>query len=140
MAPGTWGSAGAAAVFLVVHRVCPVWGGSLLVGGGLLLGYGACRRALPDLSGSDPDRVVIDEILGQWVALWGLIGITEVRPVTLGVLAGFFVFRAFDVFKVPPARQAETIPGPWGVLLDDVVAGIYTSFTLFLVRFWGFLA
>lgn len=140
LAPGTWGSAGAAAVFWLVHRGWPVLGPGLLVAVGLPLGFWACREALCVHDGPDPDRVVADEFLGQWIALLPLVAMTGTRAVAVGVVLGFLVFRVFDVLKVPPARRAEALPGPWGVLLDDVVAGIYTSLTLFLFRFYGLLS
>lgn len=139
LAPGTWGSAGAAVAFWLVHRGYPVWGGSFLVAVGLPLGFWACREALRVHAGSDPDRVVADEFVGQWIALLPLAAMTGTRAVTVGLALGFLVFRACDIFKVPPARRAEALPGPWGVLLDDVVAGIYTSLMLLAVRFYGFL-
>lgn len=139
VAPGTWGSAGAAAVFWLVHRGDPVWGPPFLVAVGLPLGFWTCREALGVHAGPDPDRIVADEFVGQWIALLPMTALTGTRAVAVGVALGFLVFRACDILKVPPARRAEALSGPWGVLLDDVVAGIYTSLMLFSLRFCGFL-
>ena len=51
------------------------------------------------------------------------------RPRTLGI-AGFFLFRILDIVKPPPARQSESLPGGWGVVLDDVIAGIFGNLIL----------
>jgi phosphatidylglycerophosphatase A len=69
----------------------------------------------------DPSIVVIDEIVGMWVSL---IFLPKSFPVA--VLA-FLLFRAFDILKPPPARQAERLPRGWGIMLDDVAAGVYAN-------------
>jgi phosphatidylglycerophosphatase A len=69
----------------------------------------------------DPSIVVIDEIVGMWISLLFL-------PPTWTVFAvAFIAFRAFDILKPPPVRQLERIPGGWGIMLDDVMAGIYAN-------------
>ena len=69
----------------------------------------------------DPSIVVIDEVVGMWIALL----FVPLNPVS-GAIA-FFSFRFFDIVKPPPARQVERIPKGWGIMLDDVVAGIYAN-------------
>jgi phosphatidylglycerophosphatase A len=72
----------------------------------------------------DPKPVVIDEIVGMWVSLLFV-------PHNVAYFLGAFVlFRLFDVVKPFPARQAELLKGGWGIMLDDVVAGIYASATI----------
>jgi phosphatidylglycerophosphatase A len=71
--------------------------------------------------GPDPSIVVIDEIVGMWIALLFL-----PASVPLSV-AAFIAFRVFDVLKPEPARYLERIPGGWGIMLDDVAAGIYAN-------------
>jgi phosphatidylglycerophosphatase A len=73
----------------------------------------------------DPGIVVIDEVLGQWVAL--LFIPPEYNHVMSIVLIAFLLFRIFDVVKVPPARYFERKEGGLGIMLDDVVAGIYAN-------------
>jgi phosphatidylglycerophosphatase A len=69
----------------------------------------------------DPSIVVIDEVVGMWIALLFI-------PLNLVSAAIAFVsFRFFDIVKPPPARQVERIPRGWGIMLDDVVAGIYAN-------------
>ncbi len=54
------------------------------------------------------------------------------------LLAGFILFRLFDIWKPFPARQAEALPGGWGIMADDWVAGIYAAICLWLARSAGF--
>jgi len=106
----------------------------------------------------DPSRVVIDEVSGQFltmvagcgVPVWGQVH--ELRYATLApgftimrsalnwkyLLLGFILFRVFDIWKPFPARQAESLPGGWGIMADDWVAGIYAAIGLWLARTEGF--
>ena len=94
---------------------CVVWGAWAIE-------YFAARSRKP----GDPGPVVIDELAGQWIALVGL-PLGDLRQ-TLAVFAlQFFLFRLFDVVKPPPARQFERLPAGWGILLDDLAAGIYAN-------------
>lgn len=92
--------------------------------------------AAEEFMGHDSRKIVIDEWAGMFISLIYV-------PLTLtGFLAAFFWFRFFDVVKLPPASQAEKLPGGWGVTMDDVVAGvqanILTHLTLYLIgRFFG---
>ncbi|MBX2992082.1 MAG: phosphatidylglycerophosphatase A [Bacteroidetes bacterium] len=75
----------------------------------------------------DPSIVVIDEIVGVWIAMIAI-------PLTLpGVAVAFFAFRLFDIVKPYPVRQVEHISSGWGIMLDDVVAGIYANIATRLV-------
>ncbi len=126
-APGTWGSA----VGLLL--AWPWWGGSsvgLQVAAAaivLVLGVWAGEEVAYRLGDKDPSLVVIDEIAGMWVTLIAL----PWNPVTVTV--GFFMFRLFDVFKPYPARDLERVPGGWGIMLDDIVAGIYANLAVRVV-------
>jgi phosphatidylglycerophosphatase A len=69
----------------------------------------------------DPQPIVIDEIVGMWISLLFV-------PFEAGYfLAAFVLFRLFDIIKPFPARQAELLVGGWGIMVDDVVAGIYAN-------------
>lgn len=150
VAPGTAGSLASVALFVLL--------GTTLSSGGLWLAYvsvlvvlgvvGAwsTSRALPHWTGSDPQAIVIDEVLGQWVTYGGLIvaSLADSSPPRAGMgwkylLAGFILFRAFDVLKPFPIRRSEKIPGAAGVLLDDVLAGIYGALGLLLLACTGWL-
>ncbi len=91
---------------------------SLLVGS--LFFYGVYISGRLSLEwGSDPRRIVVDEICGMWLVLWFIPG-----GAWTGI-AGFFVFRAFDVFKPPPIRRIEALGKGWGIMLDDLLAAGY---------------
>lgn len=80
----------------------------------------------------DPPRVVIDEIIGfQW-------SMFLITPTVLHVFAGFILFRFFDILKVFPAGYFQrSLPGGWGIVMDDVVAGMYSNIALLLlIKFW----
>ncbi|MYB55908.1 MAG: phosphatidylglycerophosphatase A, partial [Gemmatimonadetes bacterium] len=83
---------------------------------------GACEKAW----GKDPKYVVIDEFVGFFVTVSLL-----PQSVLVGIV-GFVVFRILDIIKPPPARQVEALPGGWGIVADDVIAGIYGQMILWL--------
>jgi phosphatidylglycerophosphatase A len=74
--------------------------------------------------GEDPQVVVIDEIVGMWISLLFL-----PKGLWIGLLA-FFFFRVYDIIKPPPARKLEFLKNGWGIMLDDVAAGIYANVTV----------
>jgi len=80
----------------------------------------------------DPGLVVVDEVAGMWITLLLL-------PSTPAVAAlGFLAFRALDVLKPYPARQLEALPGGWGIMCDDVMAGVYANLVVRIVlRAWA---
>ncbi len=81
--------------------------------------------------GKDPKIVVIDEFVGQWIALLFL-------PRTFIVfVAAFILFRFLDIIKLYPANRMEKIRGGSGIMLDDVVAGLYANFLLQII--YGFV-
>ena len=85
-----------------------------------------CRAS----GGKDPQFVVIDEVAGQLIAL------IAVPLAWKTFLAGFILFRVFDIIKPPPVRQLERLPEGTGIVLDDVAAGIYALIVMqILLRF-----
>jgi phosphatidylglycerophosphatase A len=77
--------------------------------------------------GHDPGKITWDEVVGQMVTVILL-------PKTLPIyIAAFFAFRFFDIVKPPPARQAEDFPKGWGVMTDDIFAGIYANLLLQII-------
>ena len=96
-----------------------------------LLGVQAATIVERESGLKDPGIVVVDEIVGIWISLLFL-------PWTLPYAAGaFLLFRVFDVVKPFPARLAESrLPRGWGIVCDDVVAGIYANLVLQLVRWY----
>lgn len=99
-----------------------VWA-SLLTVGVLGLGTWAAQRVEPAW-GKDSYRVVIDEVAGVWV---GLLGVPLTGP---RLLLGLLLFRFFDIVKPLGIRRLEALPGGFGVMLDDVLAGVYTALLL----------
>jgi phosphatidylglycerophosphatase A len=84
---------------------------------------------------SDPSVVVIDEFVGMWIAIAFL-------PKTFIMIVFVFVlFRLFDIWKLFPARQLENVRGGWGIMLDDVAAGMYANIVVrFMLFFFPSLA
>jgi phosphatidylglycerophosphatase A len=78
-------------------------------------------EAMEKVYGQDPGEVTIDEVLGMWISLLFL-----PKTIVVGVIA-FFVFRILDIVKPYPARRFDNTPGGSGVMLDDVISGIYTN-------------
>jgi phosphatidylglycerophosphatase A len=79
----------------------------------------------------DPKKVVIDEVAGFLVTMMFI----EYTPVRM--VLGFFLSRIFDILKLPPARQAESLPSGNGIMLDDVIAGVQANIVLRIVIFAG---
>ena len=80
----------------------------------------------------DPQFVVIDEVLGQWLTLAGAL-----RFDFLTLALAFGIFRLFDIWKPPPIRLIEQIPGGAGIVLDDMMAGAYGALVLFLMGWFN---
>jgi len=97
----------------------------LLYAIGRPLGAWAERRA----GGKDPGFYVLDEVIGYLVCVLWWQG-----PSLLALTLAFIVFRFFDIVKPPPARRLESMGGGDGILLDDVVAGLYGLLVMILVR------
>jgi phosphatidylglycerophosphatase A len=96
---------------------------ALLATGG---GYLAVKRAAIE---GDPGWVVIDEFAGQWIALLAL-----ASPTITGLIAAFILFRLFDITKLGPVGWADRQHGAFGIMADDVIAGIIAAVLLILVR------
>jgi phosphatidylglycerophosphatase A len=99
----------------------------------ILVGVPAATRAARGSGIQDPFFVVIDEVAGQMVAL------IAVPLAWKSFVAGFILFRAFDILKPPPVRQLEAIPEGAGIVLDDVAAGLYAFFVVHLLMRIGLL-
>jgi phosphatidylglycerophosphatase A len=91
--------------------------------------FTALRR--PNPKKQDPDPVVFDEFIGQWITLFA------VPHTILGYIAAFFVFRFFDILKPLGIGKTQKAPGGWGVMLDDVLAGIAGAIVFYVaLKFW----
>jgi len=135
--PGTWGSlatvllwARLASVVAPELRTPVAVALALLV---TLVGIPAATRVARGSGAKDPQFVVIDEVAGQMVAL------IAVPLAWKSFLAGFILFRAFDIVKPPPVRQLEALPEGTGIVLDDVAAGLYALMGVHLFLHFGLL-
>ncbi len=103
-----------------------------------LTGLWAAGRVSRSLGNKDPQIVVIDEVAGQMIAYLGL-GITPDFAFRRAyLLAGFVLFRLFDIWKPFPIRRAESLPAVGGIMADDWLAGLYAAVLLALARHFGF--
>lgn len=141
-APGTWGSLVALPLCWLLH----VAGGfPVLVIATLALfaaGWWATAEMTRGQANEDPSEIVVDEVVGQWIALMPLsypawqmgLDITRLWP---GWIAAFILFRAFDILKPGPVGAADRRGGPLGVMLDDVLAGLFAAIcVLVLAGLW----
>ena len=127
-APGTAGSAAALLIAIALHEFAGFapWH-FLLMAAVLFFPAVWAADVTARVKGlKDPQIVVVDEVLGQWIALAG-------APVLnwKTYLAALALFRLFDIFKPPPVRQLEALPGGLGINADDAMAGIYAALVLF---------
>lgn len=123
IAPGTAGSAVGLLLFWPLHQL-PAAAQVAAVVVLYFVGVAASTRVARGVGIEDPGIVVVDEVVGMWTSLLFL----PLTP-TMAV-AGFLLFRVLDVFKPYPARQFESLPGGWGIMTDDLMAGIYANLLL----------
>ena len=134
--PGTWGTLGAALLYLAARLLIP-WDAVLFWGTGaaaLVVAAASVplgRSAQEAFGEKDPRQFVLDEVAGFFVSIM-LLGSYSVG---VGV-AAFVFFRILDIFKPWPIRKLETVAGGWGILLDDLAAGLAANA---LVRWAAFL-
>ncbi len=135
VAPGTWGAGVATLLLWPLTGVSPA--AAVLILSTLILSFswiGAMgSEKMAAEWGEDPKQTVIDEMVGQWIAVLGL-------PLQWQYwLAGFLLFRFFDIVKPLGIRRMEKLGQGWGVMLDDVVAGAYANVLLQVVCLFGFI-
>jgi len=126
-APGTAGSLGAMVIAWPLAKAG--FGNIQFLALSLVLLYPAIRSAgtvALESGRKDPPVVVVDEVVGQWLTLAGARHY-DWKTFTLA----FALFRLFDIWKPPPVRQMEGIPGGAGIVLDDMMAGVYGALVLF---------
>ncbi len=125
VAPGTAGSLLALILMIVWPLSSWYWLGIMF----LFLAVGVWAGGLIEKDkGEDPSLVVVDEMVGQWIALLFL------PTYALKIYgAAFLLFRLFDVWKPYPIYQSQRFKGGWGIMMDDVLAGIYANILLQLV-------
>jgi phosphatidylglycerophosphatase A len=121
--PGTWGSAATVLLWWLLTREIPLrwqpWTAAALVLIVIAIGIPAATIVSRAAASKDPQFVVIDEVAGQLLAL------IAVPASWKCLLAGFILFRGFDMVKPPPIRRLEHLPEGTGIVIDDVGAGLY---------------
>ena len=129
LAPGTAGTIAAVPLYLLLCRLHPAAYLGALVALTVLAIAVADRAA--KLSGiKDPGFVVIDE----WVGF--IATMAFVTPSLSSVVAGFFIFRVYDILKPGGARRLESLPGGYGIVMDDFLAGVWGNLTLRVLALW----
>ena len=133
IAPGTVGSAVGLVVYAGLRRLQPATGLAfstievLAIIAVFAVGVWAATLSERHFGGTDPGPIVLDEVLGMLMTLAFI-------PVGLGAaIAGFFLFRIFDIIKPFPARRLESLHGGLGVMADDAMAAVYANLSLRLL-------
>ena len=132
--PGAPGTAGTLAAVGVVYLLILVGGAVFYLAftlGLTIISFIAAGRCVSIFKREDPPEVVIDEVCGFLVCML----FVPLNPVNLAL--GFFLFRFFDIAKPFPIRKVEKLPGGYGIVMDDVLAGVYANLCLqVLVRLY----
>ena len=146
VAPGSWGSLPSAIIFGLVYYL----GGSgtvaiVLMVVLLIVGSVVCLKlsdaAVAATGNEDPNEVVADEVAGQALTFLAMPLVIDTTPSTRQLVAivvvGYFLFRLFDTVKPWPSYRLEELPGGWGILADDLMAGVYAGIALLIAaEFW----
>jgi phosphatidylglycerophosphatase A len=129
-APGTFGSMIGAVVYYAASRYLHLYQSLLLFMGLFLVGTYAADRAEKILNEQDSGKIVIDEIAGMYITMLFI-------PVSFAsILIGFLCFRAFDIIKPFPISSIDAkVHGGLGVMLDDVVAGLFANIVVHMLIF-----
>jgi phosphatidylglycerophosphatase A len=130
IAPGTFGSLVGLAIYFPTRHAPLVWQLAILVAV-TVIGVWAATAMERHLGQHDPGPVVIDEVAGQLLTL-------VLTGANLGgAIVGFFVFRALDIVKPPPADRLERLPRGYGIMADDLMAGVYGNLIMQVVMRLG---
>jgi len=127
-APGTVGSAAAVAIAWLLHRYAGLPAIAFAFLAAVLAGPAAWAADVTARESGlkDPQFVVVDEVVGQWIAVAGAMQLNW-----KSWLGAFLLFRLFDIWKPAPVRQLERLPRGTGIVADDVMAGVYGALVLF---------
>lgn len=127
-APGTWGSLVALPLAWALHAIGGFWLFFLASFAMAGIGYLAVKAVTAGADDADRPEIVVDELVGQWIALWpvsfgAMFADVPFGALWPGIVTGFLAFRLFDIWKPGPVGYVDRMPGPLPVMLDDVVAG-----------------
>lgn len=137
-APGTWGSLAAFPLAWIIWEIGGVWLFLLAIPVAFFKGWWATQVVTRGADDHDPSEIVIDEVVGQWIALLPVAvgaAMSGADPLAMwpGLVAAFVFFRAFDILKPGPVGLADRREDALGVMLDDVVAGGLASMCVALL-------
>lgn len=131
-APGTWGSAAAVPLAWVIYERGGFWAVVYATLIAFIVGWWATKEMTAGSKDHDPSEIVIDEVVGQWIALMpvlygaGMMGV-EATALWPGWIAAFALFRLFDIWKPLWIGKADRRGDALGVMLDDVIAGVFAA-------------
>jgi phosphatidylglycerophosphatase A len=148
--PGTWGSVAAVLLWMIPARAYDRLNHTFIPNESHLLlheyalsgltilavimvtaiGISAATRVAQESGRKDPGYVVIDEVAGQWLTL------VVCKPDWQHALLALALFRLFDIAKPWPIRKLEALPGGWGIMLDDLAAGLFGLVALLVIQRW----
>ena len=135
-APGTWGSLAALLVGFAIIHTTGFFGLCFAILASFSLGWWATAAQTKGKVDHDPSEIVIDEVAGQWISIFPLAIWPQQFDISiLYWLLAFGAFRMFDITKPGLVGWADRQPGPLGVMLDDVIAGIMAAAVIGLVMF-----
>ena len=131
-APGTWGSLAALPVAYAILSFAGFWLLVNLTFFVFMSGWIATRELTRDGKDHDPSYIVIDEVVGQWIALFpvgygAMMMSVELWQLYPGWIAAFVLFRLFDIWKPWLVGKADARGDALGVMLDDVIAGVFAA-------------
>ncbi|HMD61743.1 MAG TPA: phosphatidylglycerophosphatase A [Opitutaceae bacterium] len=133
-APGTWGSAAGLVYFVACFHWMGIVGNLLASAVGIYLAVGICGEAEIRLGRHDPGEVILDEFVAMPLCFLGWEWIAGPFPAWAVLLAGFALFRFFDIRKPWVIDSLQSLPGGWGIVLDDVAAALATCATLHIAH------
>lgn len=123
---GTFGSMFPIALYIFFPSPVLLWSVFIF---NCIVAFPVCDHAMRLFGRKDPSEVVIDEVIGQFIPLLIL------RPAEPAMIfLTFILFRIFDALKIPPVDLMEKKGGSYGIIMDDVAAGIYTTACVFLLQ------
>ncbi len=139
LAPGTWGSAVGVLIFLLYVNFTTFSNFStvawiIFVVAVCAIGTWAAQRAERIFNEEDPQRVVVDEVAGQLIT-YSAVVVSDWKH----LLVGFILFRLFDIWKPYPINKLQDLHGGFGVMADDVLAGIYSAMIIYSLTFFNIL-
>jgi phosphatidylglycerophosphatase A len=143
IAPGTWGSMPVAMIYFVMSRSGASSAVSAIVMAVLaaaasIICVKMASAAMEATGKNDPGEVVIDEFAGQAMT-FVVVSIASVNQVWIAAILGFLFFRFFDILKPWPVHNLEKLRAGWGILADDLAAGIYAGLAVLVCNYSGLI-